>query len=45
MSPLVHLGFGSRGHPEVAALYVERTDMMQIALFLRAFLALYCLHN
>jgi len=45
MSPLVHLGFGSRGHTEVAALYVERTDLLQIALFLRAVLALYCLHN
>ena len=45
MSPLVHLGFGGRGHTEVAALYVERTDLLQIALFLRAVLALYCLHN
>jgi hypothetical protein len=45
MRPLVHLGFGGSGYPEVAALYVERTDLLQIALFLRAVLALYCLHN
>ena len=45
MRSLVHLGFGGSRHPEVAALYVERTDLLQIALFLRAVLALYCLHN
>jgi hypothetical protein len=45
MRPLVHLGLGGRGYTEVAALNVERTDLLQVALFLRAVLALYCLHN
>ena len=45
MRPLVHLGLGGRGYTEIAALYVERTDLLQVALFLRAVLALYCLHN